>query len=48
MQSDLRKLAELLRRRAMENRQAKTVKSAHVVQGHVGLSVLRRKLGRPV
>lgn len=46
MQSELRKLAALLRQKTAEDKQRKLVKCAQIVRGHVGLAILRKKLGK--
>jgi hypothetical protein len=46
MQDELRKVAALLRQKAAEEKQRKFVKCAQIVRGHVGLAILRKKLGR--
>jgi hypothetical protein len=47
MQDELRKVAALLREKVAEEKQRKFIKCAQVVRGHVGLAILRKKLGRP-
>lgn len=46
MQAELRKLAALLREKNAEDKRNKLVKCAQIVRGHVGLAILRKKLGR--
>lgn len=46
MQNELRKLAEALRKEAVEYEKRKLVKCAEIVRGSVGLTLLKRKLGR--
>ena len=46
MQKELRKLAELLRQKADEYDEKKLLKCAQVIRGSVGLTLLKRKLGR--
>ena len=44
--AELRKLATLLRAKVAEDKQRKFIKCAQIVRGHVGLAILRKKLGR--
>jgi hypothetical protein len=46
MQNDLRKLAALLRKKAAQYDQQQTIKCAQIIRGAVGLTLLKRKLGR--
>lgn len=46
MYDDLRKLAAELRQKSAETRQTKLIKCAQIVRGHVGLAILRKKLGK--
>lgn len=46
MQSELRKLAQILREKKAETVEKKLVKCAQIVRGHIGLAILRRKLGK--
>jgi len=46
MQNELRKLAEALRKEAGEHDKRKLVKCAELIRGSVGLTLLKRKLGR--
>lgn len=46
MQDDLRKLAQLLREQADEYDQQKMLKCAQVIRGSIGLTLLKKKLGR--
>jgi hypothetical protein len=46
MQEELRKLAAELRKEADEHEKRKMVKCAELIRGSVGLTLLKRKLGR--
>lgn len=46
MQEELRKLAAELRKEAVAYEQRKMVKCAELIRGSVGLTLLKRKLGR--
>ena len=45
MQSELRKLAALLRKMSEEHKAKKLVKCAQVVQATTALAILKRKIG---
>ncbi len=46
MQEELRKLAAELRKEADEYEKRKLIKCAELIRGSVGLTLLKRKLGR--
>lgn len=46
MQDELRKVAQELRRQADQYDQQKLVKTAKVLRASVGLTLLKRKIGR--